>query len=83
MGVHHIERIAAAGEIHVVPRIAGNRAVIREIVDASKRQRGAGVIAFRGMVVYDVQNDLDAGDMQVLDPLFEFVDDFAGRVGVG
>ena len=65
--VLHVERVAAAGEIHVVPRIFRREAVVAGVVDAAERQRRAELVAFGGVVVDDVENDLDAGRVQAAD----------------
>jgi hypothetical protein len=83
MRVHHVERVAAAGEIHVVPGIARNHPVVGEIVDAAERQRGARVIAFGRVVVHHVQDHFDAGVVQILDHLLELADHIAGILRIG
>ncbi len=81
--IAHVERIAAAGEVHVVPRILGREPVVRGVVDAAKRQRGPQVVALGRVVVDHVQNHLDAGRVQVADHGLELADHFAGRVDRG
>jgi hypothetical protein len=83
MRMHHVERVAAAGEIHVVPRIARHDPVVGEIVDAAERERRAGVIALRGVVVDHVEDHLDAGVVQILDHLLELAHHIAGARRVG
>ena len=66
--------IAAAGEILVVALLAGHEPVIGEIVDAPKAQRRAHLIALGRVIVDHVENDLDAGVMEVSHRRLEFVD---------
>ena len=39
MGMHHIECIAASGEIHIMALLARDRAIIGPIIDAAERER--------------------------------------------
>src|SRR5262245_66428125 len=59
-----IERVAAAREVVVVAGLVRQKPIIRGIVDAAEVERWTEVIAFRGMIVDDVQDDLDAGVVQ-------------------
>ena len=54
-----------------------DKAVIRLIVDALETQGGSHVVAFGGVVVHHVEDDLDAGGVELLDHRTEFVDLFA------
>ena len=60
----HVQRVPAAGEIHVVPQIVGDEPVVRVIVDTFERQRRSEMIAFGRMVVDDVQNDFESGGVE-------------------
>ena len=66
-----IERIAAAGEIHVVARVVLDQAVIGGIVHPAQSQGRPHLVAFTGVVVNHIQNHLDAGAVQRLDHLLE------------
>ena len=56
-GVH---RVSAPGHVVVVPQIIGE-AVVARVVDAAHGERRALVPALRGVVVDDIEDDLDAG----------------------
>jgi hypothetical protein len=57
----HVQRVAGPGVVHVVARVVGNEAVVTGVVDAAEAERGAELVAFGGVVVDDVEDDLDAG----------------------
>ena len=73
-GMAEIERVAAAGEVIVIARLVRQEPIVRRIVDAAKAQRWAEVIALGGMIVNDVEDDLDAGIMQARDGRTKFVE---------
>ena len=89
MRVHHVERVAATGIIHVMARVARHGSVVSEIVDAAERQGRPRMIAFGRVVVNHVQYDLDAAIVQILDHLLELANDVdaqmrvAGVAGLG
>ena len=58
--VRHVERVAAAGEVHVVARVFGRQAVVGGVVDAAERERRAQLVALGGVVVDHVEDHLDA-----------------------
>src|ERR1700737_5310140 len=62
-----IERVPAAGEVVVIPRLARLQPVIGKVVDPGKVQSWAEVIAFGGVIVDDVENDFDSGIVQAGD----------------
>ena len=80
-----VQSIAATGVIHGIARMIGGQAVIGGVVDAAKTQGGAELIAFSGMVIHHVENDLDARRVQGLDHAFKFAHRMIGgrvaRVG--
>ena len=76
--VLHVQRVAAAGEVHVVARIVGDEPVVRRVVDALERQRRPEMIALGGVVVDDVEDDFEAGGVQRADHALELADR-AGR----
>src|SRR5262249_8910354 len=54
--MRQVERIAATGEILVVAQIAALEPIVRAVVDPAKAQGSAEMIAFRGMVIDDVED---------------------------
>ena len=62
----HVQRVAAAGEVQVVALVVGDEPVVRQVVHAAQRQRGAEMIPFRRVVVDDVEDDLEAGAVERL-----------------
>ena len=75
----HVERVAAAGVIHVVARIVVHETVVRRVVDAAKAQRRPEVIALRRVVVDDVEDHFEAGGMQRLHHRLELAFGARGR----
>jgi hypothetical protein len=71
-----VERVAGAGEVEVVPVVLG-QAVVAAVVDALEAERRAQVVAFAAVVVDHVQDHLDAGRVQRLHHVAEFVVDVA------
>ena len=69
----HVERVAAARVVHVLPRLVGSQTVIRAVVDATKTKRRPELVRLRGVVIDDVEDDFDARRMQRLDHRLEFV----------
>lgn len=63
MGVCRIQRISAAGEVHVEALVIG-QAVVVVIVDASEAQGRAHLVALRSVVVDHVEDHLDTGLVQ-------------------
>ena len=66
-GCVHVQRVAAAGEVHVVAAVLGRQAVVGGVVDAAQRQRRAELVALGRVVVDDVEDHLDAGGVQAPD----------------
>src|SRR4051812_34102846 len=69
---------AAAGVVHVVAAVGGGEAVVGGVVDAAEGERGAELVSFGGVVVDDVEDDLDAGGVEGADHGLEFDDGLAG-----
>ena len=65
--MEHVEAVAGPGVIHVIARRVRNQAVIRLIIDAAEGQGGAELVAFGSVVVYDIENDLQACRVEGLD----------------
>ena len=72
--VGHVERIAAAGVVHVVARALRHEAVVGGVVDAAETERRPQVIALRRVVVDHVEDHLDAGLVEGLDHGLELGD---------
>jgi hypothetical protein len=60
----HVQRVAAARVVHVMPRIVRHEPVVVQVVYAAQRERGPHVIALRRVVVNHVENHLDARRVQ-------------------
>ena len=69
--MRQVQRVAGAGVVHIGPPAPG-QTVIAGIVQPAKAQRRAPFIAFGGMVVDHVQNDLDPGGMEPADHGLKF-----------
>ncbi len=80
-GLPHVERVAAAREIHVVTRV-GCQPVIARVIDAPEREGWPELVSLGGVVVDDVENDLDARGVQRADHRLEFPQR-SFRAGVG
>ena len=84
--VPHVEGVAGAGVVHVVALVVLDEAVVGRVVDALEAQRRTEVVALGGVVVDDVEDDLDAGGVHRLDHRLELLDLLAllarGVVGV-
>ena len=55
-----IDRVSRTGVVDVIPVLIRERAVIAVVINPLKRERRAKLVPFRRVVVYHVQNDLDA-----------------------
>mgnify|MGYP003693563813 CR=1 FL=1 len=77
----HVQRVAAAGEVQVVPLVVGNQAVIRTVVDAAQRQRRAELITFGGVVVDHVEDDLEPGAVERFHHPLELADRLVRQSG--
>ena len=71
--VAHVQRVAGARVVHVVPLVVFDEAVVGGVVDAAHRQRGAHVVALGRVVVDDVEDHLDARVVQVADHRLELL----------
>ena len=63
-GMEHVQRVAAAGEVHVVARILRRQAVIGGVVHAAHGQRRPHLVALGRVVVDDVEDDFESGGVQ-------------------
>jgi hypothetical protein len=68
-----VEAVPGAGGVVVVLLVVVDQPVVRRVVDAAERQRRPEVVALGGVVVDDVQDDLDAGRVQRLDHRLELL----------
>jgi hypothetical protein len=78
----HVQRVAGARGVEVVASVSRDELVVGRVVDTLEAQRGAEVIALRGVVVDDVEEDLDAGPVQRLHELLELAN-LAADLGTG
>src|SRR5206468_7058958 len=62
--MRHVERITASGEVDVVAAILRRETVVRRVVNASQRECRTQLVAFGGVVVDSVENDLNPCGMQ-------------------
>jgi hypothetical protein len=76
--VGHVQRVAAAGEVHVVAAVVG-QPVVGGVVDPAEAERGPQVVALGRVVVDDVEDDLDPLLVEDLHHRLELVDVTAGR----
>ena len=81
--VDRVERVAGAGEVHVVARVVGHQPVVGGVVDPLERQHRPEVVALGGVVVDDVEDHLDPGAVQRLDHPLELAHLLAAAAGGG
>ena len=55
-----IQRVAGAGEVHVVARVVGHQAVVGGVVDPLEGEHRTQVVALGGVVVDDIEDHLDS-----------------------
>ncbi len=60
-----VEAVAGSGVVHVHLGIAVDEPVVGGVVDAPERHGGSEVVALGGVVVDDVEDDLDAGVVEL------------------
>src|SRR3954451_19329811 len=56
-----VERVAGAGEVVVIARLIGQQPIVGSVVDPAEAKRRPELVAFRGVIVDHVKQDLDAG----------------------
>ena len=71
--MRQVDRVAGAGVVDVVALLVRHQAVVAGVVDALERQRRPEFVALCGMVVDDVEDDLDAMGVKLVHHLLEFV----------
>ena len=67
-----VHRVAAAGVVAVRAVVVEH--VVDAVLEALEAERGAGFVAFGRVVEHDVENDFDAGGVQLADHLLELPD---------
>ena len=78
--VAHVQRVAAAGEVHVVARVVRRAAGSRTLLSMPRSESvGPEVVAFGRVVVDDVEDHLDAGGVQRADHRLELAHGFERR----
>jgi hypothetical protein len=73
----HEQAVARAGRVVVVLLGVVDEPVVRSVVDAPEAQRRSELVALGGVVVHDVEDDLDVRLVQGFDHGLELVDLFA------
>ena len=73
-GMIEVERVAATSAVDVPAPVAGIELVVARIVDAAERQGRAEAVGFRGVIVDDVEIDLDLRGRQFPDRRLEAAD---------
>jgi hypothetical protein len=81
--VGDVEGVAAAGCVVVAARVAGHQPVVGRVVEALVAQGRAVLVALRGVVVDDVEDDLDARGVQARDHRLELPHLPAAAAGAG
>ena len=71
--------VAGAGIVDVVALVARHQPVIAGVVDAAKAQRRPHLVAFAGVIVDDVEDDLDPGLVQARHHRLELRQDAGGH----
>jgi hypothetical protein len=68
----HVQRVAAAGEVQIIPSVVVDEPIVGGIIDAPQRQGRSKVIAFSGVVVDDIEDHFYVCAVERLDHLLEF-----------
>ena len=79
--VQHVQAVSAAGEVVVERAVFGAQAVVRRVVEATQADRRSELISLAGVVVDDVEHDLEAGPVERLHHRLELGDLRAGHRG--
>ena len=77
-----IERVPGAGVVDVVALLVGQQPVVGGVVDALEGQGRAALVAFGGVVVDHVQDDLEPGVVEPRHHLLELAQAVGGVGGV-
>ena len=78
--VAHVQAIARAGVVGVIALVGCAQPIVGSIINAAEGKRRTQLIAFRGVVVDHVQDDLDASGVQSLDHRLELIDRAGGGI---
>ena len=70
----HVQRVATSRVVDVLRRVVGVEAVVGRVVEPPERQDRPPVASLPGVVVDDVQDDLDPGPVELADHRLELVD---------
>ena len=73
-GMVRVDRVAAAGVVHVVLLLGRVQQVVGVVLEPLEADRRAEVVALAGVVEDDVEDHLDAGLVQRLDHVAELGD---------
>ena len=71
--VAHVQAVARAGVVDVAAPVLGAQAVVGRVVGALQGEHRSAVVSLRGVVVDDVEDDLDALPVQRLHHLLELL----------
>src|SRR5260221_12975054 len=69
-----VDAVSGPGEVEMIPQVVGAEAVIGAVFKSSERDRRPELVPFAGVVIDDVEDDLDAGLMEALHHFLEFSD---------
>src|SRR5260370_18820436 len=69
-----VDAVSGPGKVEMIPRIIRAETVIGPVFKASKRNRRPELVPFAGVVIDDVEDDLDASLMEALHHFLEFSD---------
>src|SRR5260370_42031004 len=72
--MHGVAAGSGAGEVEMITQVVGAEAVIGAVFKFSERDRRPELVAFAGVVIDDVEDDLDAGLMEAFHHFLEFSD---------
>jgi hypothetical protein len=70
-GLRTLKAVAGAGGVEIVPPVVVGQPVVGGVVDAAERQRRPELVALGGVVVDDVEDDLETGLVQGADHRLE------------
>lgn len=71
--MRQVHRVPGTGVVDVVALLVRQQAVIAGVVDALEREGWAELVSFSGVIVDDVEDDLDAMGVELVDHGLEFV----------
>ena len=77
-----VEGISGAGIVDVIARLVRQEPVVRNVVDAFEGKRRTALVALGGVVVDDVEDDLEISGMEGRNHLLEFAQGLLGLVRI-